>query len=91
MFTNVAIAYLQEDYDDRYIVFNRVPKCGSITMTSVCYRLGSAKGFTVESPYIDGETPHKSLAEQKEFIKHLLTKDPPHLYIRHQYFIDFEK
>ena len=39
------------------LVFNRVPKCGSITFTRLFYELGARNHFNVTSPYEPGETP----------------------------------
>lgn len=81
----------QEDMDDRFVVFNRVPKCASMSMTTLCYKLGAENGFKVASPYEEGEKPGRTEPEQKKFIKYLRSQKSPYMYIRHQYFINFEK
>ncbi|XP_039249605.2 uronyl 2-sulfotransferase-like isoform X1 [Styela clava] len=87
---NIQSLVIKKNYDDRYLIFNRVPKCGSMSLTSTSYSLGAQNGFKVASPYEDGEKPNKSGEEQMEFIKYLHSQTHPFMYIRHQYFIDFE-
>ena len=73
-----------------YVVFNRVPKCGSMFLTTLCYKLGKINKFTVESPYEDGEKPQKSMSQQSDFVTSFYNMKKPNLYIRHQWFINFE-
>ncbi|CAK8694315.1 unnamed protein product [Clavelina lepadiformis] len=82
---------LLKDKDERFVVYNRVPKCGSMSMTTVCYRAGGVNGFKVASPYENGEKQAKTEEEQEEFIDFLHQQPPGYLYIRHQYFIDFTR
>lgn len=72
-----------------YVVFNRVPKCGSMSMTQLAYDLGGNNNFKVESPYEPGEKQQKTNDEQVAFREHVLSQSPPYMYIRHQYFVDF--
>ena len=60
-----------------------------MSMTTLSYKLGQRNSFKVESPYEDGEKPDKTLHEQTEFIDYLKNQEPPYMYIRHQYYIDF--
>ena len=94
---------IQPRPDAQYVVYNRVPKvtqvllyfllkwikCASMSMTTLCYKLGGANTFKVESPYEVGEKPLKSRLEQEEFIDYLKAQEPYYMYIRHQYYIDF--
>uniref|UniRef100_H2ZJG2 Sulfotransferase n=1 Tax=Ciona savignyi TaxID=51511 RepID=H2ZJG2_CIOSA len=80
-----------EEKDRNYIIYNRVPKCGSMSLTTLCYRLGAANGFKVASPYEDGEKPNKNEEDQMHFVNFLHEQRPGYMYIRHQYFIDFTK
>ena len=72
-----------------YVVFNRVPKCGSMSMTQLAYDLGGKNGFKVESPYEPGEKQTKSQEEQDAFRKYVFEQTPPYMYIRHQNYVDF--
>ena len=74
-----------------YVVFNRVPKCGSMFLTTLCYKLGSRNKFKVESPYEIGEKPQKTATEQKRFMEELQNLPPPNMYIRHQWFVNFQE
>lgn len=74
-----------------YVVFNRVPKCGSMFLTTLCYKLGSQNKFNVESPYEIGEKPQKTATEQRKFIDELYTLPSPNMYIRHQWFVNFQE
>jgi len=82
---------IQPRPDAQYVVYNRVPKCASMSMTTLCYKLGGANTFKVESPYEVGEKPLKSRLEQEEFIDYLKAQEPYYMYIRHQYYIDFSE
>merc|ERR1711990_239959 len=75
----------QEKYD--YVIFNRVPKCASMSMTELSYKLSGDNHFYVESPYEDGEKPEKTESQIQDFYKHLISRPSPDLYIRHQYYI----
>ncbi|CBY40178.1 unnamed protein product [Oikopleura dioica] len=72
-----------------YVVFNRVPKCGSMSMTQLAYDLGGKNQFKVESPYEPGEKQTKSQEEQDAFRKYVFDQKPPYMYIRHQNYVDF--
>lgn len=71
------------------LVFNRVPKCGSITFTRLFYELGGRNNFAVASPYEPGETPWLTEKQQRDTIDAINGQEMPSVYIRHQYFIDF--
>lgn len=58
-------------------------------MTTLSYKLGGRNNFKVESPYEPGEKPEKTITEQREFVDFLQNQEPPYMYIRHQYYIDF--
>jgi len=73
------------------LVFNRVPKCGSITFTRLFYQLGARNNFNVASPYEPGETPWLTQDQQIATINSVKDQPPPSVYIRHQYFIDFNE
>lgn len=73
------------------LVFNRVPKCGSITFTRLFYELGARNNFNVTSPYEPGETPWLSDEQQQKTIAAVNAQPSPSVYIRHQYFIDFNE
>ena len=64
-------------------------KCGSMSMTTLCYKLGGKNSFKVESPYEPGEQPKKTREQEFEFIDYLKAQEAPYMYIRHQYYIDF--
>ena len=53
------------------VVFNRVPKCGSMFLTTLCYKLGTKNKFKVESPYEAGEKPQKTPTQQQKFVKEM--------------------
>ena len=59
-------------------------------MTQLSYDLGGRNNFKVESPYEPGEKQKKTEEEQNSFRKYVLNEQPPYMYIRHQYFIEFE-
>ena len=72
------------------MIYNRVPKCGSMSVTTLFYRLGSINKFQVLSPWEPGEKQEKSDEEEKEFVNMIKsTKEFPMAYIRHIYFVDF--
>ena len=75
-----------------HVIFNRVPKCGSMFLTTLCYKLGKKNIFNVESPYEAGEKPQKSEHEQYDFVDSFTNGQfpTPNLYIRHQWFINFK-
>ncbi|CBY07784.1 unnamed protein product [Oikopleura dioica] len=75
----------------QFVVYNRVPKCASMSMTTLSYKLGGKNNFKVESPYEPGEKPEKTITEQREFVDFLQNQEPPYMYIRHQYYIDFSE
>ena len=81
-----------DDFNTNILVYNRVPKCGSIWMTRLIYILGAGdrNNYNVESPYEPGEKPFLSQNEEQVVVNHLQEAPKPTLYIRHQYFIDFE-
>jgi hypothetical protein len=61
-----------------HLVFNRVPKCGSITFTRLFYELGARNNFFVASPYEPGETPWLTEDQQKETIKAIQSQGKSH-------------
>lgn len=74
-----------------YVVFNRVPKCASMSMTQLSYDLSGRNNFKVESPYEPGEKQTKTETEQTAFKEYLFAQESPYMYIRHQYYVEFEK
>lgn len=80
-----------EEFNTDLLVYNRVPKCGSIWMTRLLYILGAGdrNEYHVESPYEPGEKPFLTGDEENKVIDHLKEVPKPGVYIRHQYFIDF--
>lgn len=82
-----------EDFNTNLLVYNRVPKCGSIWMTRLMYLLGAGdrNSYNVESPYEPGEKPFLTQSEEQVVVNHLESVPHPSLYIRHQYFIDFHE
>ena len=62
-------------------------------MTRLIYLLGAGdrNNYNVESPYEPGEKPFLTNLEEQVVVNHLETAPHPSLYIRHQYFIDFEQ
>merc|ERR1719427_2030629 len=80
-----------ESFDSRYIFYNRVPKCGSMSMTTLFYKLGGENKFRVASPYEAGEQQDKNEDEEESFTNFLTSEPHPFVYIRHLYFIDFTK
>lgn len=85
----IEIDHIQPMHNASYVIFNRVPKCGSMFLTTLCYKMGKKNKFTVESPYEAGEKPQKTLDQQSRFVNGFYTLDKPNLYIRHQWFINF--
>lgn len=61
-------------------------------MTRLIYLLGAGdrNNYNVESPYEPGEKPFLTHLEEEVVVNHLENAPHPSLYIRHQYFIDFE-
>ena len=82
-----------ESFNTNILVYNRVPKCGSIWMTRLLYLLGAGdhNNYNVESPYEPGEKPWLTQPQEEIVISHLDVAPKPTVYIRHQYFIDFEE
>jgi len=68
------------------LVYNRVPKCGSIWMTRLLYLLGAGdqNKYKVESPYEPGEKPWLTIPQEKTVVDHLTKAEKPTVYIRHQ-------
>ena len=68
------------------LVYNRVPKCGSIWMTRLLYLLGAGdqNKYKVESPYEPGEKPWLTIPQEKTVVDHLTEAEKPTVYIRHQ-------
>jgi len=80
-----------ESFNTNVLIYNRVPKCGSIWMTRLLYLLGAGdhNNYNVESPYEPGEKPWLTQPQEELVISHLDNAPKPTVYIRHQYFIDF--
>ena len=55
------------------------------------YQLGARNNFNVASPYEPGETPWLTTDQQISTINSVKDQPPPSVYIRHQYFIDFNE
>lgn len=55
----------------RLIVYNRVPKCGSQTMSMLINHCSRKNGFKSKQIFENGEVPQRSDREQKAFIKEL--------------------
>ncbi|CAG5098505.1 Oidioi.mRNA.OKI2018_I69.XSR.g15731.t1.cds [Oikopleura dioica] len=77
----------------RVVVYNRVPKCGSQTMSMLVNQLSRKNGFLSKAVFEAGETPDRTISQQKSFMNELknYAKDQPVMYTRHQYFIDFDQ
>ena len=73
------------------LIYNRVPKCGSQTLSMLINQLGRKNGFLSKAVFQNGEKPERTLSEQKDFMRELqgYAKDNRVLFTRHQYFIDF--
>jgi len=77
--------------DVGHLIYNRVPKCGSMSVTTLFYRLGSINKFQVTSPWEPGEKQEKSDEEENEFVNMIRGRaETPMAYIRHIYFVDFK-
>jgi len=76
-------------FDSRFVLYNRVPKCGSMSMTTLLYKLGSLNKYRVASPYEDGERQDKGESEELAFVSSFEKEKFPYAYIRHLYFVDF--
>ena len=90
---NVTILEDRNFLDHDILVYNRVPKCGSIYMTRLLYLLGAGdrNQYGVQSPYEEGEKPFLTQEQQSKVVNQIEAEKKPLVYIRHQYFIDFEK
>ena len=55
------------------------------------YQLGARNNFNVASPYEPGETPWLTPDQQISTINSVKEQPLPSVYIRHQYFIDFNE
>jgi hypothetical protein len=77
----------------KVVVYNRVPKCGSQTMSMLVNQLSRKNGFLSKAVFEAGETPDRTTTQQKAFMGELkgYSKDQKVLYTRHQYFIDFDQ
>jgi len=77
------------------VVYNRVPKCGSQTLSMLINQLGRKNDFLSKAVFEANEKPERSEADQRAFMKELsdlaYSKQKRVLYTRHQYFIDFEE
>merc|ERR1712226_550798 len=62
-------------------------------MTRLLYLLGAGdqNQYLVQSPYEEGEKPFLDDDQQKKVVDQIEQTDKPLVYIRHQYFIDFEE
>jgi len=76
----------------RILVYNRVPKCGSQTLSMLINQLSRRNGFLSKAVFQVGETPERSPSEQRAFMAELegYAKDQKVLFTRHQYFINFD-
>lgn len=61
-----------------------------MSMTQLAYDLGAQNNFKVESPYEPGEKQKKTSDEQDQFRSYVSHAKPPYMYIRHQYYVEFE-
>lgn len=102
-----VIAEFQEDVGNltaqildkrRLIVYNRVPKCGSQTMSMLINHSSRKNKFKSWQLFQNGEVPQRTLREQRMWIEELYEeldslqpKTKPLLFTRHQYFIDFNE
>ena len=71
------------------------PKClfetRYVNLIRLFYQLGARNNFNVASPYEPGETPWLTQDQQIATINSVKDQPPPSVYIRHQYFIDFNE
>lgn len=75
----------------KIVVYNRVPKCGSQTMSMLINQLSRKNGFLSQAVFVANEKPERSKSEQTAFMKELsdtaYSKQKNVLYTRHQYYI----
>ena len=75
----------------KIVIYNRVPKCGSQTMSMLINQLARKNGFLSQAVFVANEKPERSGQEQAAFMKELsdtaYSKQKNVLYTRHQYFI----
>jgi len=90
---NVSLLLQKDDFDHEVLIYNRAPKCASIWLTRLLYLLGAGNmnEFTVQSPWEEGEKPFLTADGQRVVVKAIEATKKPLVYIRHQYFIDFEE
>ena len=62
-----------------------------VNLIRLFYQLGARNNFNVASPYEPGETPWLTQDQQIATINSVKDQPPPSVYIRHQYFIDFNE
>jgi len=82
---------LKKSLDSRFLIYNRVPKCGSRSLTTLFYKLGALNKFHVTSPYEKGEKQEKNKDEEQKFVSWITSQSHPFAYIRHIYFVDFTR
>ena len=68
----------------KVVVYNRVPKCGSQTMSMLVNQLSRKNGFLSKAVFEAGETPDRTTTQQKAFMGELkgYAKDQKILYTR---------
>ena len=75
----------------KIVIYNRVPKCGSQTMSMLINQLARKNGFLSQAVFVANEKPERSKSEQTAFMKELsdtaYSKQKHVLYTRHQYYI----
>ena len=75
----------------KIVIYNRVPKCGSQTMSMLINQLSRKNGFFSQAVFVGNEKPERSPSEQTAFMKELsdtaYSKQKNILYTRHQYYI----
>lgn len=55
----------------KVVVYNRVPKCGSQTMSMLVNQLSRKNGFLSKAVFEAGETPDRTTTQQKAFMGEL--------------------
>lgn len=80
----------------RLVIYNRVPKCGSQTMSMLINHSSRRNKFKSWQLWQNGEVPERSPREQKMWVNEvyeeldsLMPKTKPLLFTRHQYYINF--
>jgi len=87
---------LEAQSNRRLIIYNRVPKCGSQTMSMLINHSSRRNKFKSWQLFQNGEVPQRSVSEQRrwaeevyEELNSLQPKTKPLLFTRHQYYINF--